>query len=821
MARATSIAALAAVIAGFATQAAASETQAQQCARSPQGWWREVCVVDSRLLVSPERAWGQLEIHPELTAAGWQWILINRGATYTGGDGCVTYSPGDVRCLDQAGDRDIDVIDVQPQRENGSVEIGGITSSLVSLIRVHGGPLDDRVAVEAGDYQVNIEGDDGGDILRGAGEVPGRGLVIDGGAGDDRLTGSPGPDTVTGGTGSDEIMAGSGDDVVHAEDHGTDLIDCGPGSDVVYADAGDVVANCESGRRRPDRARLLFADSAGVHLVDADGSRIETIFPAGCFPSIGTAPPPYCPAFPQWSPDGTRVAFAFRDRLYVWESLSGKTAHVPTGVPVRQPFLAWAPDGARLAFIGTSGSGLELYVEELASGSTTKITSNGWVEGSFDWSPDGEWIAYTGKARERTYLELFVVASDGSSRRQLTDGGEIGRHVADPVWSPAGDEVAFSAQEGARAHELHVIGPDGSGLRKLANSPLFARHLGWTPDGQRLLVTARNIEEPWLDLGASIWMVNADGSGANRLTEGRFDYDYSPTLAPESRRLAFVRGEGLAHSYESRSRWGVYVANVDGTCERRVAAVTPLPGVSWQPGGPGPERVGCRDLVLSAKTGRLIPVGEARLHVSVVNRGNEPITRVSLHAVTSNATLSSAGPTQRCQSEPNGISCASGALEPGERDDMQLLLRPRVLTVRADGRAYEEFAVSIDVRGAETESELANNSLVRHLTIVDCWPEDPGEGGVEGTTRRDTICGRRGADRIRARAGDDRIRAGRGSDRIDGGRGRDFLRGDAGNDLVLARDGFVDRVSCGKGRDSVVADRRDRVSRDCERVSRR
>jgi hypothetical protein len=39
--------------------------------------------------------------------------------------------------------------------------------------------------------------------------------------------------------------------------------------------------------------------------------------------------------------------------------------------------------------------------------------------------------------------------------------------------------------------------------------------------------------------------------------------------------------------------------------------------------------------------------------------------------------------------------------------------------------------------------------------------------------------------------------------------------------VVLARDGEADVISCGSERDTVVADRLDRVDRDCERVLRR
>jgi hypothetical protein len=74
---------------------------------------------------------------------------------------------------------------------------------------------------------------------------------------------------------------------------------------------------------------------------------------------------------------------------------------------------------------------------------------------------------------------------------------------------------------------------------------------------------------------------------------------------------------------------------------------------------------------------------------------------------------------------------------------------------------------------------------------------------LSGTTGSDVLCGAAGADRLTGLGGADVFRAG------------------AGNDVLAARDGVADAVACGPGRDSVTADRRDRVNRDCEVVRRR
>ncbi|HEY6890055.1 MAG TPA: Ig-like domain-containing protein [Solirubrobacter sp.] len=58
-----------------------------------------------------------------------------------------------------------------------------------------------------------------------------------------------------------------------------------------------------------------------------------------------------------------------------------------------------------------------------------------------------------------------------------------------------------------------------------------------------------------------------------------------------------------------------------------------------------------------------------------------------------------------------------------------------------------------------------------------------------------------------------------GNDTLVGGAGNDVLNAFGGDDTIDARDGFLDRVHCGDGNDTVTADTRDLVDGDCESVS--
>ncbi|HWH45323.1 MAG TPA: hypothetical protein VNT32_11370 [Thermoleophilaceae bacterium] len=96
-----------------------------------------------------------------------------------------------------------------------------------------------------------------------------------------------------------------------------------------------------------------------------------------------------------------------------------------------------------------------------------------------------------------------------------------------------------------------------------------------------------------------------------------------------------------------------------------------------------------------------------------------------------------------------------------------------------------------------------------------------GGGGIDiikGGSGNDRIYGRDDNDRLRGGEGNDKIVGGLGDDRIWGDDGRDRISASSGDDLIHAADGNTDRINCGRGKDRVIADRRDRISRNCERV---
>ncbi|HEX6713374.1 MAG TPA: putative Ig domain-containing protein [Thermoleophilaceae bacterium] len=91
-----------------------------------------------------------------------------------------------------------------------------------------------------------------------------------------------------------------------------------------------------------------------------------------------------------------------------------------------------------------------------------------------------------------------------------------------------------------------------------------------------------------------------------------------------------------------------------------------------------------------------------------------------------------------------------------------------------------------------------------------------GSDKISGLAGDDCLFGQAGSDTLSGGAGKDRLDGGPGNDKLIGGKGKDTFVGGGGSDTINSKDGVAEKVNCGKGRDKVKADKRDKLTA-CEK----
>jgi Tol biopolymer transport system component len=152
--------------------------------------------------------------------------------------------------------------------------------------------------------------------------------------------------------------------------------------------------------------------------------------------------------------------------------------------------------------------------------------------------------------------ELVVVEADGRNRRtvvRLRPGFEIFAFS----WEPSGRRIAFEATTPLHKERLYVIGTNGRGLRRLAQWVDWGSAVAWSPRGKTIAFDKHN------DGSHQIWVINADGSGARRLT--RPPSFSSPSWSPDGRRIALSGPGGIwVMKANGRNRRLIIRGNLEG-----------------------------------------------------------------------------------------------------------------------------------------------------------------------------------------------------------------------------------------------------------------
>jgi TolB protein len=205
---------------------------------------------------------------------------------------------------------------------------------------------------------------------------------------------------------------------------------------------------------------------------------------------------------------------------------------------------SWSPDDAEIVYLSWPEDTLDIYVMDADGMNQRLLYDSGYHDADIHWV--GEKIAFTRDS------QIWIMGEDGTGATRLTDpprAGEWGEAVLpfgdyDPRLSPDGERIVFERMvDDVSSHgnyDLFIIDSDGSNEKRLTDNGWTQGLAAWSPSGDSIVysVSAVGTEGRY-----DIYMINSDGSQIRDLTSQLFSQGFlahGPRFSVDGSKIFFI-----------------------------------------------------------------------------------------------------------------------------------------------------------------------------------------------------------------------------------------------------------------------------------------
>jgi Tol biopolymer transport system component len=217
----------------------------------------------------------------------------------------------------------------------------------------------------------------------------------------------------------------------------------------------------------------------------------------------------------------------------------------------------WSADGSRIVFASNRTGNYQLYTMNADGSGVTRVTHDANDDRRPTWTADGHILFQNGTFPDRA---IFRINADGNGLQQLTPVSSDNATVAA---APRGGRIAFSSTRGDGTQRLYTANADGSAAKLVLPSPPGPEtadvEADWSPRGNQLLFERFIFGGP---VTTELYVVRPDGSGLRRLTNTPDRLELQPAWSPDGTKISFL---GFTAVGTPDAHGAIYTMNADGS----------------------------------------------------------------------------------------------------------------------------------------------------------------------------------------------------------------------------------------------------------------
>ncbi len=255
------------------------------------------------------------------------------------------------------------------------------------------------------------------------------------------------------------------------------------------------------------------------------------------------------------SPDGVHVIFCVQrvdkktekkySNLWIVPTDGGRARQFTHGDQSdSQP--QWSPDGTKIAFISNRGDEKQsqIYIIPFHGGEARQLTNFKGEIGYFEWSPDGKKFVCMFRKKDKEDIER----EKDEQKKKL---GVVSRHITRVLFKE--DEKGFLPKE--RWHIWTIDARTGKG-KQLTDSDIYDEWFPrWSPDGRKIIFCSNRSKDPDFDRDAiDLFVIPAVG-GQFRKINTPLGFKGGPTFSPDGKWIAYYGLEGPGRYWRNLCLW--------------------------------------------------------------------------------------------------------------------------------------------------------------------------------------------------------------------------------------------------------------------------